>query len=60
VAGTGAKGAQRGQWLSLRRFILLLIVVAVVAGLLVWVVIPYIHELQKFESLELMPPAVGT
>jgi hypothetical protein len=28
-------------------------VVAVVAGLLVWVVIPYLHELQKFESLEL-------
>jgi hypothetical protein len=28
-------------------------VVAVVAGLLVWVVIPYLHELQKVESLEL-------
>jgi hypothetical protein len=53
VADTAAKGAHRGRWLSLRRFILLLAVVAVVAGLLGWVVIPYIHELQKFESLEL-------
>lgn len=53
MESTGQNGAQRRQWLSLRRFILLLVVVAVVAGLLVWVVIPYIHELQKFESLEL-------
>jgi hypothetical protein len=53
MEGAGENEAGRGRWLSLRRLALLLGVVAVVAGLLVWVVIPYLQELQKFESLEL-------
>jgi hypothetical protein len=54
MEGAGENEAGRGRWLSVRRVALLVVVVAVVAGLLVWVVIPYIHELQKFESLELI------
>lgn len=52
--GVEGEGEERGGgWLSRRRLFLLLVVVVVVVGLLVLVVIPYLQELLKFESLEL-------